>query len=119
MNLGLNLRAVVVKDVEDEMTLMVVSGDIASVNRNVVGDQRIGHDAFLQPEVFGGMARVETAHPGLKFLAVAAGMQEPTDVVMAEDLTAGRSRYSQGHWPPARSRDAGNYRWSKPGRGSQ
>src|SRR6516164_6096234 len=85
MNLGLNLRAVVVKDVEDEMTLMVVSGDIASVYRDVVGDQRVGHDAFLQPEVFGGMASVEAARTSLKFLAVTAGMQEPADVVMAED----------------------------------
>ena len=31
MNLGLNVGAVVVKNIEDEMTLMVIGGDVASI----------------------------------------------------------------------------------------
>ena len=85
MNLGLNVRAVVVDNVEDEMALMVVGADVASVDRHIVGDQRVGHDPLLQPKIFGRMAGIEGADSGFEFLAVAAGMHSAADVVMAED----------------------------------
>ena len=74
MNIGLNVRAVVVENIEDEMALMVVGADVASIYRDIVGDERVGHDPFLQPEIFGRMAGSERANSGLEFLAVAAGM---------------------------------------------
>src|SRR5271165_6761813 len=85
MNVGLNVRAVVVDNVEDEMALMVVGADVASVYRDIVSDKRVGHDPLLQPKIFGRVTGIEGAYSGFEFLAVAAGMQRAADVVMAED----------------------------------
>ena len=85
MNVGLNVRAVVVDNVEDEMALMVVGADVASVYRDIVSDKRVGHDPLLQPKIFGRVTGIEGAYSGFEFLAVAAGMQRAPDVVMAED----------------------------------
>ena len=85
MNVGLNVHAVVVDNVEDEMALMVVGADVASVYRDIVSDKRVGHDPLLQPKIFGRVTDIEGAYSGFEFLAVAAGMQRAPDVVMAED----------------------------------
>ena len=53
MNLGLDIRAVVEENVEDEVALMVVRTNVIGVDRNIVGDRRIGHDPLLQPKIFG------------------------------------------------------------------
>ena len=67
------------------MALMLVRAYIIGVDRYVVGDRRKGNDSFLQPPILGGMTGIEGAYAGLEFLAVAAGMHDIADIVMAED----------------------------------
>src|SRR6266568_1246335 len=66
------------------MALMLVCANVKGVDGHMVGIRRIGHDPFLQPPVFRGMASIERADTGLEFLAVAAGMDNPTNIIVAE-----------------------------------
>lgn len=55
MSLRPNLRHVVVEQVEDEMALVLVGTDDFSVDRDVVSDQCVGGDTFLETEVLPGV----------------------------------------------------------------
>ncbi len=84
MYLRLDVRAIVEQDIKHEMALMLVCANVKGVDGHMVGIRRIGHDPFLQPPVFRGMASIERADTGLEFLAVAAGMDNPTNIIVAE-----------------------------------
>ena len=84
MNAGLDIRAVVIKHVEDEVALMVVRADVPSVDRNMIGKRCTGYDSFLHAPIPGRMSGVESTDTGLEFLAVAAGMHDIADIVMTE-----------------------------------
>jgi hypothetical protein len=73
VNLRLDVGAIVEEDIENEVALMIIGAYVAGVDRNVVGDRRIGNNPLFQPKVFWRMAGVEGTDAGLEFLAVAAG----------------------------------------------
>ena len=55
----LNFRSVVEQNVEDIMAFMFVCAYDPGVNRDVVGNECIGHNALFQAEVFGRMAGID------------------------------------------------------------
>ena len=84
MALRLDVRSVVVQDVEDEVRLMLVRTDDACVAWDMVGDQRVGAHAFLQTEVFAAMPGVDGMDLCFDTLTVAAGMLQSADIVLVE-----------------------------------
>src|SRR5439155_9587346 len=45
----------------------------------------IGDDAFVQPEVFGGIARIDRGEACFKLLAIATGVERVAKVILPED----------------------------------
>ena len=77
MDARLDVRGVVVQQVENVMTLVLVGTDDAGIERHVIGHVRVIDDAFLQPEVFGRIARSDGANLGFEFLPIARGTVVP------------------------------------------
>ena len=85
MHVRLDLGAVVEQEIEYVVALMLVGADDRGIDGDVVGHQRVGHDALVQAEVFRRVAGIDRGDAGLEFLAVAAGVEEPSQVVLPED----------------------------------
>lgn len=56
------------------MAFLLIRTDDASIDRDMIGYERLGHDAFVKPEVFGRMAGVDSRETSFKLLAVATGV---------------------------------------------
>lgn len=56
---GENVRGVVLADIEHVMAFVFMGTDQLAVQRNMVGEQRVCHDALAGAEVFAGMAGLE------------------------------------------------------------
>ncbi len=87
---GLDVRRVVVEQIEYEMALMFVGADDLGVDRHVVGNQGAGAHPLVQAEVLGRITGIESVDLGLEALAVAAGMQLIADVEELEGRQLGR-----------------------------
>ena len=68
MHVRLDLGAVVEQEIEDVVALMLVGADDRGIDGDVVGHQRVGHDALVQAEVFRRMAGIDPGDAGLEFL---------------------------------------------------
>ena len=84
MHAGLDVSLIVEEQVKDIMAFVFVSTDDTCLNRNVIGDQGISDNAFLEAEIFGRIARIERLDT-LKFLTVTAGMQVVAQRQVLED----------------------------------
>ena len=63
---------------------MLVRTDDARIAGDMIGDQRVGAHAFLQPEVFAAMPGVDGMDLRFDTLAVAAGVLQSVDIVLVE-----------------------------------
>lgn len=84
---------IVREDVEDVVALVLVGADDPDADRHGVGDQGVGDDTLLEAEIFRGMAGIDSVDAGLEFLAVAARVELPADVVLPEDEQLREWRY--------------------------
>ena len=64
------------------MALMFMCADDAGVNRDVIGNQGISHNAFFESEVFGRITGIKCRERRFKFLSITAGMNLIVDQVM-------------------------------------
>src|SRR5579859_2804694 len=85
MNGGLKIAAVIVEDVKDIVALMLICANNPGRDGDMVGNQGVGHHAFLQAEVFWGMPGVESRNTSLKALPITARMQHIAKIVMVKD----------------------------------
>src|SRR5712691_10489179 len=69
----------------DFVTLMFVSPNDFRIDRDMVGHQAIGDDAFVQPEVFRGIVRIDRGEARFKLLAIATGVQRVAEVILPEN----------------------------------
>jgi hypothetical protein len=89
MDLRLDGGGVAHEQIEHIMALVLVGANNAGVDRNMIGDQRIGDDPFLETEIFGGVAGVESRQAALKLLAIAARMDDFAEIIVLEDREGG------------------------------
>ena len=67
------------------MAFMFVGTDDAGIDGDMVGHDGIGHDAFVESEVFGRMTGVDGGETSLKLLPIATGVDPSADVVLMKD----------------------------------
>ena len=72
MPLRLDVRGIVVQQVEHIMALVLVGADDPGVDRHRVGHQGVGAHAFLQAEILAGVPGIDRVDLGFEALAVAA-----------------------------------------------
>jgi hypothetical protein len=84
MPFRLDVRGVVVQDVEDEVRLVLMRTNDSCVAWHMVGDQRVGAHAFFQTKVFAAMPCVDGRDLCLDALAIAAGVLQVVDIVLVE-----------------------------------
>jgi hypothetical protein len=89
MTFRLDVGRIIVQDVEDEVRLVLVGADDASIAGNVVGDEGVRAHALLQTEVFAAVPGIDGEDLGFDALAVAAGVFGPADVVPIEHRQGG------------------------------
>ena len=53
MDVGLDIGCVIEQEVKHIVTFMVVRADDLRVDRDMIGHERVGNDAFFEPKVFG------------------------------------------------------------------
>ena len=92
VHLGLQIRRIVEDEIEDVMALMIVRADEPGIDRNVIEEQRVGHNAFLEPEVLARVSGIEGVDPGFKLLAIAARMCPPLASVIGPDIVVPEQR---------------------------
>lgn len=71
MDARLDVRGVVVQQVENVVTLVLIGADDAGIERRVIGDASVIDDALLESEVFRRMARSDGVNLGFEFLPIA------------------------------------------------
>lgn len=81
----LNVGGVVIEDIEHIVTFVLVGADDLGIDRNMIGHECIGDDAFFQPKVFGGMAGIDGVKLGFELLAITTGMNRITQIIIAKD----------------------------------
>ena len=80
MLFGLNVGGIIVKQVEDEMALMLMGANDPGVNWNVIGDQGVTGHAFVETEIFGRVAGINGIDLGFHPLPIAAGVEDLVDI---------------------------------------
>lgn len=81
MSFWLDVGRIVVQQIEHVVTLVFVRADDASIDRYVVGHQRIRAHAFLQSEILRRVTGIDGIDLCFDALPVAAGMHLVMDVV--------------------------------------
>ena len=72
MDRGLDIRGIVEQQIEHVVALMVIGPNDFGVDRDMVGHQGVGDDAFVKPEVFGRIAGIDRGNAGFKPLSITA-----------------------------------------------
>ena len=89
MALGPDVGSIVVKQIEDEVALMLMGTDDPGIDRNMIGYEGAADYPFVQTEVLGGVAGVEGVNLGFQTLAIAAGVEHPVDIVERKHRQSG------------------------------
>ena len=84
-----DVRGVIVEQVEDPVTFMIVGTDQLRVDGHIVDDQARRHHAFAHPKILGGVAGVKCGQIRLKLLAVARGVDNTIEIVVAKERRGG------------------------------
>jgi hypothetical protein len=79
--LGPDVGGVIVKQIEDEVALMLMGTDHPGIDGDMIGHDGTTDDPCAQTEVLGGMAGVEGVNLGFQPLAITAGVERPVDIV--------------------------------------
>ena len=61
---------------------MFLSADGPGIDGDMIGQQRVGTDAFLEAEILAGEAGIDGVDLGFKALTVAAGVDRLLDIVV-------------------------------------
>ena len=77
---GLDVRRVVVQQIEHKMAFVLMGADDLGVDRYVVGNHRAGAHALVPAEILGRIPGIEGVDLGFKPLAITAGMQFVSDI---------------------------------------
>ena len=85
MDRGLDVGRIVQQYIKHVVTLMFVDPDDLGRDWDMVGHQTIGDHAFVQPEVFGGIACIGRGETRFELLAITTGVQCVTEVILPEE----------------------------------
>lgn len=85
MNGGVNVGRIIEKQIEDKVAFMFVGANDSGVDGNMIRNQGVGNDTFVQTEVLGGMPRIERMAARFKLLTVATGMNRFAQIVLPKD----------------------------------
>lgn len=89
VNCRLNRGRGIEEQVKNVVALMFVGADDPRVHRDVIGDEGVGDDAFVQPKVLWRVAGIDGGDGGLELLSVAAGVNHRPEVIVTGDRQGG------------------------------
>ena len=85
MDVRLDVGGIVEQEIEHIVALMFVGADDLGIDRDMIGHQGVGHDAFFEAEILRRMAGIDRGDARFELLAVTTGMQAAIEIIVPED----------------------------------
>jgi hypothetical protein len=89
MHLWVNVRGIIEEQIEDKVALMIVGTDQLSVQRDMIGNQGIGHDPLCEAKVFRRIACIECRKSCFKLLPITTGVEHIGNIVVPKHGQSG------------------------------